>query len=127
MIVGALLLWFGLALLFTVALCRAASFPIPRQHVGPLAPMEPPGAAGGSVNGELPDKPPAGNASEGPSVNLERRAGGLSLSVVRRLSGYLHSARMTPPAPRFGNARCRGRELDEQHGTADLAKDWVTG
>jgi len=125
-ITSVVLIWLGLALLFTVALCRAASLTVPEQGVVPRGSSGPSAAGEDSIRGALASEPPAVNANESRSVTphgIERK---LHLTIVAGLVEYLAHARWTSPQPRSVDASRRRQPLDRRHATVGQPPDGVT-
>jgi len=127
MITTVILLWFGLALLFTAALCRAASIPVPQPSVTPSAPMGPPVAGGGAAPGTPAGELPVESAGEDPSVTPDRIESGLDWTKVSGLAEVLgHAWWACPQRGSVDAHRCR-RMLDVRPSAVGQAQDWVTG
>ena len=123
----ATLVWFGLALLCTLALCRATNFTVPPQSVALPAPVRPPRAGGDSIPGKPASEPSAENAGEDPSVTPEKIESGLDWTIVSGISEGFRHAWWTCPRHRSVDAqRCR-RALDERRSTVGQAQDWAIG
>ena len=118
MITTVILLWFGLALWFTAALCRAASIPVPQPSATPPVPMGPPVTGGGSPPGTSAGEPPVENAGEDPSVTPDRIESGLDwTSVLGPSEGWGHAWWACPQ---------RGA-VDVRPSAVGQAQDGVTG
>lgn len=127
MITTVILLWFGLALWFTAALCRAASIPAPQPSVTPPAPMSPPVAGGGSAPGTPAGEPSREDASRDPPLTLDRIESGPDWTRVSGLAEGLGHAWWACPQRGSADAhRCR-RALDVRPSAVEQAQDWVTG
>lgn len=122
-----ILLWFGLALWFTAALCRAASIPVPQPSVTPPAPMGPPVAGRGATPGTPAGEPSREDASEDPPLTLDRIESGLDWTcVMGRSEGLGHAWWACPQRGSADAHQCR-QALDERPSAVGQVQEWVTG